>query len=1191
MPYTPRRKGARHAPLLLALLGLLVACGDKGEPVEEPGGDDGAEPAPVTEVAVGAGQIFAGDFEPTTLTWWVVDATSGAIVSTGTQAGGAITVTLTDAAGAYVTTPSYTADPGYTIQLEGSVAAGGLFSYLDTDVPAFVGLRGSDGANMASKHAEMVSQAATLVATFQTDLDDAKADMATAVYDEVSRARDHMGAGGLLLHDTDDVDAIAAGSAGMAPFVAECEGYTTTLQAESDADVAIAEGTALSIATLTPDDAAIQSAVEACLDLTAQADKLDATLGSLLAKPLLDETWEFDGRNKLDSGEMDDRTWIELEASLAKIGDEAEGLSAELEACVLNAIGGEPTLITDDITPDPYIALGDAATAMAEATETSALAYEATLTADYSDYIDLDTQTGTLSPSTWAVSHTHATTLLTAMIGADLLADDDEILVADSDDEVMAVEDSSFTACEVPTGSFQINLAGLAVAIGTPFDDVIRGADVDTGFEVIVGLWGDDCLNGLKGHELILGGRGDDELHGGDQHEIIFGGGGDDTIFAGEGATYDITLPTTPPSQLSIDIGSLVFGGDGDDAVSGADPDFDEEDDSAFGYTDFLFGDFVSADKSGNDSLEGGAGVDFLFGQWGDDALRNRRPGHFVLAIEGTDEIPATTEDFEFGSFHFGGSGDDMMVASSSFDLLFGAKDDDDASGEEGIDLVFGGKGDDEVKGGDGFDLVFGGRGSDFAEGGDGPDLVFGNSGEDIVTGDGGLADLLFGGSDNDEVSGGDGLDMAFGGSGQDMVSGDAGIDLVFGNSDNDDVLGGGGIDLVFGNTGSDWTEGGSGLDLMFGNDEIDVVIGNEGVDVMFGNDGADWMSGESGVDLIWSNDQADAIWGGSEIDVLFGNDDDDCVWGNDGVDLAFGGEGADDVRGGNELDLIVGGEGNDILAGESGPDIVTGNDGADAINGGDGVDLIWGGSSEDLIYGGSSLDLVFGGSGEDCVDGEDGFDLLFGGDDDDTLQDASVAFGNDGNDSLSTTLAAFGGKGDDEALTTGSGAGVLLGNDGADHLYLSTTAGLSALFGNEGEDVLTAAGSTVVGGTEARTFLFGGKDGDWIQASKGRSVAFGNDGDDTMSGDPDGSSTNDDLRDWLFGNRDADLLAGDGSNKTDLLLRGAGNDPSREWDSLPSTASGWTSTHSAPNVGVCDVAPVTDCDDQKEPPPKVGVQ
>ena len=30
----------------------------------------------------------------------------------------------------------------------------------------------------------------------------------------------------------------------------------------------------------------------------------------------------------------------------------------------------------------------------------------------------------------------------------------------------------------------------------------------------------------------------------------------------------------------------------------------------------------------------------------------------------------------------------------------------------------------------------------------------------------------------------------------------------------------------------------------------------------------------------------------------------------------------------------------------------------------------------------------------------------------------------------------------------------------------------------------------------------------------------------------------------------------GDDSNKKDLLLRGAGNDPSREWDSLPSTAS-----------------------------------
>jgi Ca2+-binding RTX toxin-like protein len=452
-----------------------------------------------------------------------------------------------------------------------------------------------------------------------------------------------------------------------------------------------------------------------------------------------DESWTDDGRRG-DSGQVDDKDWMARDERFDASVDELEKRGLAIEACVEAAAGEEPEVLWDDISPDPYEAIGAEAEAMAALRELEAADCEALMQTSFGAYIDADVIGGELNPAVWAAAEAHALPTLYAIGGEELLSEANVVVApapspADAATARQLIEDSSADACEDTTWVFQINIAGLGLAIGTPFDDVIRGNDDESGFEVLVGARGDDCINGRKGHELILGGRDNDELHGGDQHELIFGGPGDDELYLGEGADYDITLPTTPPMVLNIDIGSVAFGGKGADFISGGDPTFDLTAEDTLGFTDIIFGDGVSASGSGPDVIEGAGGVDLLFGQWGDDEVANHRAGLLELHIPATGEIEETDIDLEFGSLLFGGKGNDQLGGSPSFDLLFGNTGNDVGLAGAGLDLVFGGNDNDTMDGEDGLDLVFGSKGDDTLSGGEGIDLVFGGLGDDIIAG------------------------------------------------------------------------------------------------------------------------------------------------------------------------------------------------------------------------------------------------------------------------------------------------------------------------------------------------------------------------------------------------------------------------------------------------------------------------
>lgn len=419
--------------------------------------------------------------------------------------------------------------------------------------------------------------------------------------------------------------------------------------------------------------------------------------------------------------------------------------------------------------------------------------------------------------------------------------------------------------CGDETWNVEFSLGGASVVIGTPWDDsIVTGNNMN----IIAALAGDDCIESHDGHDLVFAGRGEDRVFAGDGHDFVFGGRDNDEIHGGAGRSYTVTAG---PVVLEFDLGNLIIGQAGDDHLFGGEVAADRGEDGTVdehGYTDIIFGDLlVFGGTPGNDVIDGEMGIDFLFGQQGNDQLTNIVPG--VFRIEGID-IP-------FGTFFFGGIGNDVIVGSNTTvigiipllgDFIFGNDGNDVIAANAGVDFVFGADGDDRIDGGSGMDFAFGSGGNDMVVGNDGSDLVTGNDGNDTVRGSDGLIDLVFGGDGNDVLYGDNGMDLVFGRDGSDRIFGGNGIDLIFGAADADFIEGNDGTDLVFGGGGEDQINGGDGIDLLFGNNESDTVRGGAATDVIFGNDNSqkkdEYLYGESGIDLVFGNSGNDVIEGGA---------------------------------------------------------------------------------------------------------------------------------------------------------------------------------------------------------------------------------------------------------------------------------------------------------------------------------------
>ncbi|THH37392.1 calcium-binding protein [Aliishimia ponticola] len=310
------------------------------------------------------------------------------------------------------------------------------------------------------------------------------------------------------------------------------------------------------------------------------------------------------------------------------------------------------------------------------------------------------------------------------------------------------------------------------------------GNSIDTGIgdDVIVGLQGDDLIDGEEGFDTV---RYDlDASYGGNR---------------GINGNLDTKLVTdgfgTTDSLFNIE---EIIGTDNSDSLIAGDNDVRFEGRSG---SDTFFG------GTGTTEFDGGNGTDTLtyvlvsedlnidvsrgvVKGAGRDTFANVEQ---INGGSGNDFIAARVDEFATLS---GLDGDDVLkFKNDAWGVLFGNDGNDKLVGAGLDDELDGGAGDDVVIGNDGQDMVFGGDGSDYVYGGLGADSVEGNDGNDFVRGNRG-ADLLLGGDGDDDIEGGADNDYLDGGNGIDVLEGGNGLDELVGGSGNDYFYGGGGADI-----------------------------------------------------------------------------------------------------------------------------------------------------------------------------------------------------------------------------------------------------------------------------------------------------------------------------------------------------------------------------------------------------------
>jgi len=151
--------------------------------------------------------------------------------------------------------------------------------------------------------------------------------------------------------------------------------------------------------------------------------------------------------------------------------------------------------------------------------------------------------------------------------------------------------------------------AGGGVVTGTDGDDTLIGG---AGDDTLIGGPGDDVLIGGAGNNLLEGDQGNDTVLGGSGNDTIVGGHGEgDDVYNGGGGVNTVTY-TSANLPIQVDLAAGTASGDpaiGVDALTGI------QNVGGGSGNDTLLGD------SGANFLRGGLGDDLLVGRGGDDSL------------------------------------------------------------------------------------------------------------------------------------------------------------------------------------------------------------------------------------------------------------------------------------------------------------------------------------------------------------------------------------------------------------------------------------------------------------------------------------------------------------------------------------------------------------------------------------------
>ena len=249
-----------------------------------------------------------------------------------------------------------------------------------------------------------------------------------------------------------------------------------------------------------------------------------------------------------------------------------------------------------------------------------------------------------------------------------------------------------------------------------------------------------------------------------------------------------------------------------------------------------------------------------------------------------------------------GSRGNDTLNGTASVDLIYGFLGNDTIDGKAGNDKLVGGGGNDKIYGGTGNDWLYGGQGADKLYGGAGNDFIF-SAGEFLNpygTNDK-SADQIDAGAGDDYVTIGKN-DIALGGAGTDTlffdIENEDKVDAI--NLDFSNVGAKTARSIAAAGTGYAATKAGQfeNVDLFAGNAKIgSKIIGSNGDDLLqMSLDSSQLLTGK-GVS-IYGGRGNDEIEGSGAGDTMNGGK------GNDKIDGGFGG--ADNLSGGAGYDSFV---------------------------------------------------------------------------------------------------------------------------------------------------------------------------------------------------------------------------------------------------------------------------------------------
>lgn len=198
---------------------------------------------------------------------------------------------------------------------------------------------------------------------------------------------------------------------------------------------------------------------------------------------------------------------------------------------------------------------------------------------------------------------------------------------------------------------------------------------------------GDDTINGQNGSDVIYGGAGNDyitglggadTLHGGAGNDNLQGGAGDDTyVYDGQG--LDNARDQGGGTDTLLITGGLTI-------------------------NDLTF----STQSTYDIKIVVDAGVNEMLVE---DSTPPTNASTRIETITFDDGFITTLTDF--GSWLWGGSGNDLVAGNASDNVMMGRAGNDTMEGDAGADLMHGGTGDDALYGEDGLDTLFGGAGAD----------------------------------------------------------------------------------------------------------------------------------------------------------------------------------------------------------------------------------------------------------------------------------------------------------------------------------------------------------------------------------------------------------------------------------------------------------------------------------------------